>query len=63
MPRKPINYDNSIVYKNVCRDVTVKDVYVGSTTDFKTRKNTHHQKSKTEDTKLYNFIRDHGGVV
>ena len=61
MPKKPVNYQNSFVYKIVCQDVSVKDVYVGSTTDFKSRKNNHHQKSKTEDTKLYNFIRNHGG--
>ena len=61
MPRKPINYDNAVVYKIVCRDVSIKDMYVGSTTDFTCRKSCHHYKSKTKDSKLYTFIRENGG--
>ena len=33
MTRKEINYTNTIIYKIVCNDLTVTDVYVGCTTD------------------------------
>ena len=38
MPRKPINYKKVIIYKLVCNDLSVKDLYVGHTTDFTNRK-------------------------
>jgi hypothetical protein len=39
MPRLPIDYSKSIIYKIVCKDLDVKDCYVGSTTNFTNRKN------------------------
>ena len=41
MPKKEINYQNTIIYKIVCNDLNVKDVYVGNTTDFTKRKWSH----------------------
>ena len=41
MPRKEINYLNTIIYKFVCNDLNIKDTYVGHTTDFIKRKATH----------------------
>ena len=41
MPRTPMNYENNIIYKIVCKDVEVKDVYVGHTTHFIERKSRH----------------------
>jgi hypothetical protein len=64
MPRKPIDYKNTIIYKIVCNDTSITDCYVGHTTDFTNRKNKH--KSDAMDiffinVKLYSFIREHGG--
>ena len=66
MPRTPINYNNTIFYQILCRDITIKDCYVGHTTDFKRRKSEHkttcnNQKSKNYNIYLYRFIRDNGG--
>ena len=66
MPRTPINYDNTHFYKIVCRDLTIKDCYVGHTTDFKRRKCEHkkhcNSKSLGKHTQLlYIPIRDKGG--
>ena len=41
MPRIKIDYSNTMFYKIVCKDLDIKDFYVGHTTDFKTRKNCH----------------------
>ena len=54
------------IYKIVCNDENIKDVYVGSTRDFAERKY-HHELSciNTNDTKyhfkLYQCIRNNGG--
>ena len=41
MPRTPISYANTHVYKIVCRDLNSKYCCVGHTTDFKRRKSEH----------------------
>jgi hypothetical protein len=66
MPRKPIDYSKSVFYKIVCKDLTIKDLYVGSTTNFKTRKSQHKSSCNTNEDKHYNikvytFIRDNKG--
>ncbi len=67
MPRTNINYQNTIIYKIVCNDLNIKDLYVGHTTDFKRRKSEHKKKvGNINDDKSYNFkvyktIRDNGG--
>jgi hypothetical protein len=66
MTRLPINYQNAIIYKIVCKDLDVKECYVGSTTDFRKRKNGHktdciNVKSKHYYLNVYKFIRDNGG--
>jgi hypothetical protein len=66
MPRLPIDYSKTIIYKIVCNDLNITDVYVGSTTDFIRRKGEHKRKSNNESSKAYNFkvyqtIRDNGG--
>ena len=66
MPKKQVNYQNGVIYKIVCNDVNVKDVYVGSTTDFRRRK-TAHKKSccdindKHHHLKVYKMINDNNG--
>ncbi len=68
MPRQSINYDNTVFYKIVCRDLSKKEVYVGHTTDFRKRKTQHKHYSSNNDsnnlhyhTHIYTFIRNHGG--
>jgi hypothetical protein len=66
MPRTEINYNNTIIYKIVSKDVTITKCYVGSTTDFTRRKSEHKSHCNNTNSKNYNyfvyeFIRDNGG--
>ena len=64
MPKQPINYDNTCFYKIVCKDLTISDIYVGHTTDFKKRKAEHKKKCNNENLSclpLYLFMRANGG--
>ena len=66
MPKKNIEYSKTVIYKIVCRDVNIKDIYVGTTTDF-TRKKSYHKnncmkpESPYYNLKVYQFIRENGG--
>jgi hypothetical protein len=55
MPRLPINYQNTIIYKIVCNDLEIKDLYVGHTTNFTERKRTHKKSCNNKNSKQYNF--------
>jgi len=66
MPQKPIDYANSCIYKLCCRDTEITDCYVGSTTNFRSRKSQHksscnNENKKNYNLKVYKFIREHGG--
>jgi hypothetical protein len=66
MPRNPIDYSKTVFYKIVCKDITITDLYVGQTTDFKSRKRQHKnicdtEKDKGYNTPVYKFIRENGG--
>jgi len=66
MPRLATNYTNNINYKFVCNDLTVTDVYVGHTTNFKNRKNQHKFRCNTLGNpryhlKIYETMRNNGG--
>ena len=66
MPKKEIDYSKTIIYKIVCNDLSVKDLYVGHTTSFKHRKLNHKHKCENERHKNYNLkvyknIREHYG--
>ena len=66
MPLKAINYDKTHFYKIVCKDLDIKDCYVGHTTDFTTRKRQHKNSCNNEASKqyhynVYDFIRNNGG--
>ena len=66
MPRKAIDYSNTIIYKLCCNNPNITDVYVGHTTDFTNRKRNHKQSCNNENNKSYNFyvyqfIRENGG--
>ena len=61
MPLKEIDYFKTIIYKIVCKDLNIKDVYVGSTTNFIQRKSSHRTCSKKSQVKIYVTIRNNGG--
>jgi len=65
---KKVDYSKSIIYKLCCKDPNVTEIYVGSTINFKSRKNQHKttcnnnsEKNKFYNFKVYKFIRDNGG--
>lgn len=65
MPRKPIDYSNTIIYKLCCNDPSITDIYVGHTTNWTKRKQNHKYACNNENSKSYNiyvyqFIREHG---
>jgi hypothetical protein len=60
------NYENTIIYKIVCKNEDVKDVYVGSTTRFNKRRTEHKKRCnnniyKEYNHKIYQIIRANGG--
>ena len=66
MPLNPIDYQKTILYKIVCRDLAVTDIYVGHTTNWNNRKGIHKSNGnkpfpKTINVKLYVTIRANGG--
>ena len=61
-----VDYSKSIIYKLCCKNPLITDIYIGSTTNFKCRKNRHKYCCNVEDNKSYNcnvyeFIRNNGG--
>jgi hypothetical protein len=62
MPRQPINYANSIIYKIVCKDISITDLYVGHTTSFTHRKREHKSRCINKYSfPIYKTINDNGG--
>ena len=66
MPKKLVDYSKTIMYKIVHNDLTIKDIYIGHTTDFTKRKWCHkkccnNEKDKNYHLKVYKMIRDKGG--
>ena len=63
MPKDNIDYSETTIYKISCKDDTIKDVYVGHTTNFNVRKY-HHKNACNNfkiDLNIYKTIRDNGG--
>jgi hypothetical protein len=66
MPKTPVDYSKTKIYKIVCNDLAVKELYVGNTTDFVKRRHSHknnciNHSSKHFNCKVYQYIRDNGG--
>ena len=66
MPKVKIDYSNTIFYKIFCKDHSVKELYIGHTTNFVQRKYAHKQscintKSVNYNCKVYKVIRDNLG--
>ena len=65
MPLTKIDYSNTIIYKLCCKDLSITDIYIGHTTDFRRRKYQHKSncnniKDKKYNLNVYKFIRDNG---
>lgn len=66
MPITSIDCSKTIIYKIVCNDLKVTDLYVGSTTDIIRRKHRHkyncnNSKQSNHHLKIYQTIRANGG--
>lgn len=66
MPRLPIDYSRTVMYKLCCLDQSINDIYIGHTTDFIKRKYSHkncccNESNKEYNYKVYQFIRANGG--
>ena len=59
MPRLPIDYSRTVIYRISCNDLP-DFIYIGSTTDFVKRKHQHKQDCKTSECKLYQTMRENG---
>jgi hypothetical protein len=61
-----VNYAESNIYKLCCKDILITDIYIGSTTNMRVRKNQHksscnNEKSSHYNCYVYQFIRGNGG--
>jgi len=61
-----VDYSKSMIYKLCCKNPIINDIYIGSTTNFKSRKNRHKFNCCNKDNKqyslnVYEFIRNNGG--
>ena len=66
MSQTNIKYSRTIFYRIVCRDLNIKDCFVGNTFDFRRRLYDHKCKSEHSilngpNSMLYYFVRRHGG--
>ena len=66
MPKVPIDHQKTIIYKIICNDPNVKDLYIGHTTNFVRRRAIHRSNSLNDTNKdcnmqLYQVIRYNGG--
>jgi hypothetical protein len=66
MPKIETDYSKTIIYKLCCNDPTITDIYIGHTTNFIQRKNSHKTSCHNENNKkykqyVYEFIRNNGG--
>jgi hypothetical protein len=61
-----VNYGEGLIYKICCKDASITDEYIGSTTNKNRRKQQHktgcnNPNSKIHNQYVYQFIREHGG--
>ena len=59
------DYNKANIYKLCCKDIKIKEIYVGSTCNFTRRKCQHkslcnNEKNKAYNFNVYRFIREHG---
>lgn len=68
MPRLPIDFSRTQMYRIVCKDTSITDIYVGHTTKWRERKCKHQSVCNNENDKHYNIkiyqtIRANGGWI
>jgi hypothetical protein len=61
-----VNYGEGLIYKICCKDASITDEYIGSTTNKNRRKQQHktscnNPNSKIHNLHVYQFIRNNGG--
>ena len=57
MPRTPIDFSQTCIYKLVHKDdYDNENIYIGSTTNFRKRKNEHKRRCNVETDKAYNQV-------
>jgi hypothetical protein len=57
-----MSYQNTIIYKIICKDKNISNTYVGLTINFEKRKRIHELDCNNfKKAKLYDFIRENGG--
>lgn len=61
-----VNYQNSMIYKLCCKNTNIEEIYIGSTTNFKRRKDAHkcsciNEHGRGYNLPVYQFIRANGG--
>ena len=66
MPKLPINFQNTIIYKLCCFDPDVKEIYIGYSTQLTVRKGSHkascnNPTDNNHNYKVYQYIRANGG--
>ena len=66
MPKGNVDYSKGLIYKLCCKDPNIKEIYVGSTVNFRGRKGNHkagcnNPTHRDFNTKKSKFIRDNGG--
>jgi hypothetical protein len=66
MPKREIDYSKAFVYKLACKDPSITETYIGSSTNFKQRKSLHKsdcnlESSPRHNNYVYKFIRENGG--
>ena len=68
MPKKAIDYSNTIIYKLYCINPDIKEFYIGHTTNLTQRKwqhktccNNNSEKNREYNRKVYRIIRENGG--
>ena len=62
------DYSNACIYKIVCKDEAITEIYIGSTVNFKRRGWNHKRCCNNSNSggynfKVYQFIRSNGGWV
>jgi predicted GIY-YIG superfamily endonuclease len=56
MPKTKMDYSNTIIYKIFCKDPSIKEIYIGHTTNFVTRKSEHKTSCKNSNIYIYIYI-------
>lgn len=60
MPKKAIDYSKTIIYKIVCKDLSITNCYIGHTTNFTKRKTQHKSDCNKFNYLVYETIRNNG---